>query len=76
MDFEHYLDDRLAGGERLFLLISSLAKCSDKGREQLADTLRDEWGIQPREVVVLLSEKPRDVRSHILRSMLSGPIER
>jgi HD superfamily phosphohydrolase len=42
---------------------------------ELADTLRDEWGIQPREVVMLLSEKPRDKRSQILRSMLSGPID-
>jgi HD superfamily phosphohydrolase len=42
---------------------------------EIADTLRDEWGIAPREVVSLLSEKPRDKRSRILRSMLSGPID-
>jgi hypothetical protein len=40
MDFEDYLEGRLAGGERLFLLVSGLGKCSDTGRQQLADTLR------------------------------------
>jgi HD superfamily phosphohydrolase len=42
---------------------------------ELADTLRDDWGIQPREVVGLLSEKPRTARARILHSMLSGPID-
>jgi len=42
---------------------------------EVADTLRDDWGIQPREVVALLSEKPRDPQSRILGSMLSGPID-
>ena len=42
---------------------------------EIADTLRDDWGIQPREVVALLSEKPRDAGTRILRSMLSGPID-
>jgi HD superfamily phosphohydrolase len=42
---------------------------------EIADTLRDDWGINPREVVALLSEKPRDQRSSILHSMLSGPID-
>lgn len=42
---------------------------------EIADTLRDDWGINPREVVALLSEKPRDKRSNILHSMLSGPID-
>jgi HD superfamily phosphohydrolase len=42
---------------------------------ELADVLRDDWGIQPREVVSLLSEKPRDKRGRILCSMLSGPID-
>ena len=41
----------------------------------LADTLRDDWAINPRDVVALLSERPRDVRSCILSSMLSGPID-
>ncbi len=42
---------------------------------EIADALRDEWGIQPRDIVALLSEKPRDRSSKILRSMLSGPID-
>jgi len=42
---------------------------------EIADTLREEWGLQPRDVVTLLSEKPRDTRSSILRSLLSGPID-
>ncbi|MFT5524001.1 MAG: HD superfamily phosphohydrolase [Pirellulaceae bacterium] len=42
---------------------------------EIADALRDDWGIQPREVVALLSEKPRDKKSRILSSILSGPID-
>ncbi|MEQ8790368.1 MAG: HD domain-containing protein [Pirellulaceae bacterium] len=42
---------------------------------EIADTLRDDWGINPRDVTALLSEKPRDVRSRVLHSMLSGPID-
>ena len=42
---------------------------------EIADTLRDDWGIAPREIVSLLSEKPRDVKSRLLASMLSGPID-
>jgi HD superfamily phosphohydrolase len=42
---------------------------------EIADALRDEWQIAPREVVSLLSEKPRDTKSRILCSMLSGPID-
>jgi len=42
---------------------------------EIADTLRDDWNIQPRDVTALLSEKPRDTRQRILRSMLSGPID-
>ncbi len=42
---------------------------------ELADLLRDEWDIQPREVVELLSGKPRDRADRVLRSMLSGPID-
>jgi HD superfamily phosphohydrolase len=42
---------------------------------EIADTLREEWNIQPRDVVTLLSEKPRDTRSAILHSMLSGPVD-
>jgi HD superfamily phosphohydrolase len=42
---------------------------------ELADVLRHEWGINPRDVVALLSEKPRDARSRVLTSLLSGPID-
>jgi HD superfamily phosphohydrolase len=42
---------------------------------EVADTLRDDWNVQPREVTALLSEKPRDTRQRILQSMLSGPID-
>lgn len=42
---------------------------------ELADVLRDDWGIQPREVVAILSEKPRDTAGRILQSILSGPID-
>ncbi len=42
---------------------------------EVADTLREEWQVQPRDVVALLSEKPRDNRSRVLKSLLSGPID-
>jgi len=42
---------------------------------EIADSLRDDWGINPREIVTLLSAKPRNARSRILASMLSGPID-
>ncbi len=42
---------------------------------EIGDVLREDWGIAPREVVALLSEKPRDRKSRILSSMLSGPID-
>lgn len=42
---------------------------------EIADVLRDDWGVDPRDVVALLSKKPRDVTSRILASMLSGPID-
>ncbi|NQU23147.1 MAG: HD domain-containing protein [Candidatus Nealsonbacteria bacterium] len=42
---------------------------------ELTDVIRDEWAVGPREVVALLSEKPRDTASRILTSMLSGPID-
>jgi HD superfamily phosphohydrolase len=41
----------------------------------IADTLRDDWGIAPREIVSLLSEKPHDAKPRLLASMLSGPID-
>src|SRR5436190_2039596 len=42
---------------------------------EIADTLRDDWNIEPRDVASLLSDKPQGARQRILRSMLSGPID-
>ncbi len=42
---------------------------------ELADVLRDDWGINPREVVALLSGEPHHLAAQILGSMLSGPID-
>ncbi len=42
---------------------------------EVADALRDDWGTNPRDVVSLLSEKPRDNRRRLLQSLLSGPID-
>jgi HD superfamily phosphohydrolase len=42
---------------------------------EIADALRDDWAIQPRDVVALLSGKPRDSKSRLLSSLLSGPID-
>ncbi|HEV3138117.1 MAG TPA: HD domain-containing protein [Pirellulales bacterium] len=42
---------------------------------EIADALRDDWAIQPRELVALLSGKPRDARTRLLASLLSGPID-
>ena len=41
----------------------------------IGDVLRHDWGINPRDVVTLLSEKPRDSTSRLLSSILSGPID-
>jgi uncharacterized protein len=42
---------------------------------EIADVLRHDWDVNPRDVVALLSEKPRDVAGKILASALSGPID-
>lgn len=42
---------------------------------EIADVLRHDWNINPREVVALLSEKPRETAGKILASMISGPID-
>ncbi len=42
---------------------------------EIGDVLRHNWGINPREVVALLSEKPRTPAGKILASMISGPID-
>jgi HD superfamily phosphohydrolase len=42
---------------------------------EIADVLRHDWNINPRDVVALLSEKPRETSGKILASMISGPID-
>ncbi len=42
---------------------------------EIADALREEWNIQPRDVVALLSGKPQLQKGKLLTSMLSGPID-
>ena len=42
---------------------------------EVANSLRDDWGINPRDVVTMLSGKPRSTSGELLRSMLSGPID-
>jgi HD superfamily phosphohydrolase len=42
---------------------------------EIADILRDQWHVNPRDVVMLLNEKPRGVAAGILASMLSGPVD-
>lgn len=42
---------------------------------EISELLLGQWEIEPREVVALLSEKPRTRKSKILDSMLSGPID-
>ena len=42
---------------------------------EVANALRDEWGINPRELVTLLSGKPRTSSGELLQSILSGPID-
>src|SRR5438046_7684181 len=41
----------------------------------MSDTTRVDWNRQPRDATALLSEKPRDTRQRILKSMLNGPID-
>lgn len=42
---------------------------------EVADSLRDDWGVNPREVVALLSGESGDRKRRLLRSLLSGPID-
>ena len=42
---------------------------------EIADALREDWNINPRDVVALLSEKPRTTKAKLFHSMLSGPID-
>jgi uncharacterized protein len=41
----------------------------------IADVLRQQWHVNPRDVVMLLNEQPRTVAAGILSSMLSGPVD-
>ncbi|MGE0756335.1 MAG: HD domain-containing protein [Pirellulaceae bacterium] len=69
--FCHPVEDiRLPGVPRHELFANSFVL-----EGEIADTLRDEWGIQPRDIVGLLSDKPRDPGARILSSLLSGPID-
>ena len=42
---------------------------------EVADVLRETWQMAPREVVELLSSKPRAPGKRLLQSMLSGPVD-
>jgi HD superfamily phosphohydrolase len=42
---------------------------------EIADTLRDDWNVEPQAVADLLAGRARDTRQKILKSMLSGPID-
>jgi HD superfamily phosphohydrolase len=42
---------------------------------EIADVLREEWNLNPRDVVALLNGKSHDTASCILSSLLSGPID-
>ncbi|MCC6124905.1 MAG: HD domain-containing protein [Pirellulales bacterium] len=42
---------------------------------EIADVLRHDWNLNPRDVVALLSEKPRDDAGKILAGLISGPID-
>ncbi|MEM1303320.1 MAG: metal-dependent phosphohydrolase, partial [Planctomycetota bacterium] len=42
---------------------------------EVADVLRDDWGLNPRDVVTMLSGQPTDRKSRVLKSLLSGPID-
>jgi HD superfamily phosphohydrolase len=43
--------------------------------DEVADVLRKDWGVEPRAVLTLLDRPGDDVRSRILSSVLSGPID-
>ncbi len=41
----------------------------------VAEALRNDWGLEPHEVVALVAERPRTQVAKILHSLLSGPID-
>jgi HD superfamily phosphohydrolase len=69
--FCHAIEDmQLAGVPQHELLANSFLL-----EGEVADVLRHDWGLQPREVMALISGEPRDGQSLLLSSMLSGPID-
>jgi HD superfamily phosphohydrolase len=42
---------------------------------EIAETLREDWGLNPRDVVSFISAEPRETRKRLLNSMLSGPFD-
>src|SRR5262249_54349614 len=69
--FCHAIEDMALAGVRAHELFANRFLLEG----EIADTLRDDWNVQPRDVTSLLSEKPRDTRQRIIKSMLSGPID-
>ncbi|MEQ8846382.1 HD domain-containing protein [Botrimarina sp.] len=69
--FCHPIEDiRLAGVPEHELFANSFLL-----EGEVADVLRDDWGVNPRDVVATLSGKPTDRRGRLLQSLLSGPID-
>jgi len=42
---------------------------------EIADLLRDDWGIEPQEVISLINKQGSDAATNLLISVLSGPID-
>ncbi len=43
--------------------------------DETADLLREDWGIEPREVIALINKRGSDAATNLLISVLSGPID-
>ncbi|HEV3343868.1 MAG TPA: HD domain-containing protein, partial [Pirellulales bacterium] len=69
--FCHPIEDmRLTGVPRHELFANRFVLAGE-----IADALGEDWRVEPREVVALLSEKPSSKKAQILASILSGPID-
>jgi len=69
--FCHPIEDmRLAGVPQHELFANSFLL-----EGEIADCLRDDWGINPRDVVSFLSEKGRTSKMKLMQSVISGPID-
>ncbi|MBI1246495.1 HD domain-containing protein [bacterium] len=69
--FCHPIEDlRLAGVPQHELFANSFLL-----EGEVADCLRDDWGINPRDVVSFLSEKGRTSKLKLMQSVISGPID-